>query len=109
MAEAARYYVRAPVAGINNGEQFSDLTANVDLSTLSWAATEDTNLPQHYRCPRAFVANFSGTLAFTALQSSAATPMYVIQGKEYPIAIRAITKASSSAALQVADAVTLLY
>lgn len=105
----AYYYVRGPQAAVHNAEQFSGKTARADLSVTDWAATEDSDQPQRYKCPRAFIPIADGTIVLTALEDSSSGPTYVLAGITYSIAIRAITRTGTSAALQVANAVTLLY
>lgn len=110
---ATNYIIRAPKDAVANGDQPCMDTAMVDLSSTNWAASQDPAMNggagDTYLCPRAFIPNYSGTLAFKAAQDSADSVMIVNAGQVYPIAIRSITKASCSAALQVANAVTLLY
>ena len=110
---ATNYIVRGPQNGVPNGEQMSMKTANVDLSSTNWAATQDPAMNgaagDTYLCPRAFVPNYSGTLVFAAANDTSSTTMIVNAGQLYPIAIRSITRASCSAALQVANAVAILY
>lgn len=106
---AADYIVRAPKDAVHNGDMPSMDTANADLSAANWIASADPTDPLAFWCPRAFVPNFDGTLAFRAVNDAADTVMTVIAGKDYPIAIKQITQASCSAALKVANAVALLY
>jgi hypothetical protein len=103
------YIVRAPGNGVHNGEQFSQRTANVDLSAASWAPTVESEDPHTYICPRAFVPAAEGTLVITALDDGATRKIYVKPGVVYPIAIKAITRTGTTGALQIADAVCLLY
>lgn len=106
----ARYIIRGPQDAVNNGDHPCMDTAMADLSAANWAASQDpAMLGDAYRCPRAFVPNYSGTLVFQAVQDSADSTMIVNAGQVYPIAIKSITRASCSAALQVANAVALLY
>ena len=106
---SATYYVNAPSNGVHNGEQFSQRTANVSLASVDWAPTIDSADAHTYRCPRAFVTKADGILAITALDDSAVTNMYCLAGIIYPVAIRAIDQSACASALQIADAVTLLY
>lgn len=107
---ATNYIIRAPQNAVHNGEQPSTHTANADLSSTNWTASQDAAiLGDTYVCPRAFVPNYSGTMVFTSAADSATTTMIVNAGQVYPIAIRSITRASCSAALQVAAAVALIY
>ena len=106
----ARYIIRGPQDAVNNGDHPCMDTAMVTLASANWAASQDPSaIGDTYRCPRAFVPNYSGTLVFQAAQDSADSTMIVNAGQVYPIAIKSITQASCSAALQVANAVTLLY
>ena len=105
---SATYIVRAPSNGVHNGEQFSQKTANADLSSTNWAASADGADSTQYLCPRAFIPKADGILVVTPLDG-AATNVYVLAGLIYPIAIKAITRTGTATALQIADAVTLLY
>lgn len=82
--------------GQNNS--FTDMTA-VSLASTDWTA--DTYIP------RGFHANADGTLQITLCGSDTSVPVYVNKGSYYPYAIRKITQASCSAALQIANAVIL--
>jgi hypothetical protein len=104
-----KYIVNAPSNGVHNGEQFSQRTENVDLSSTNWAPTVESADLHTYRCPRAFVPNADGTLIITALDDSSSRTIVVKQGLLYPIALKAITRSGTSAALQIANAVCLLY
>ena len=110
---ATNYIVRGPQNGVPNGEQMSMKTANISLNASNWAASQDPAMNgaagDTYLCPRAFVPNYSGTLVFQAANDSADVTMFVNAGQLYPIAIKSITRASCSAALQVANAVAILY
>lgn len=110
---ATQYIVRSPKDAVANGEQPCMDTAMADLSAANWTASQDPAMNggagDTYLCPRAFVPNYSGTLAFRAAQDSADSVIIVNAGQVYPIAIKQITRASCSAALQVANAVALLY
>jgi hypothetical protein len=105
----ANYIIRGPKDAVHNGDHPSMDTANADLSAANWTASADAADPTDTLCPRAFVPNYAGTLAFRAVNDSADTIMIVSAGTPYPIAIKQITRASCSAALQVANAVALLY
>ena len=74
----------------------------------NWTASADSNSTD-LLCPRAFVANFSGTLVFQAKDDSATRTLTVNAGQTYAIALASITRASCSASLQVANALLLLY
>lgn len=104
-----KYKVRGPSNSVPNGEQFSQKTASIDLDATDWAPSADSADVTDYLCPRAFVPAADGTLAITALDDSAVSNLYVKAGVIYPIAIKAIDQSACSAALQIADAVTLLY
>lgn len=110
---ATNYIVRAPKDHVHGGEQPSMDTANVNLSSADWSASVDPAMNggagDTYLCPRAFVPNYSGTLVFKAAQDTADVTLIVNAGQVYPIAIRSITRASCSAALQVANALLVLY
>ena len=109
----AVYNIRAPKDHVHGGEQPSMLTANIDLSSTNWAASQDPaangGAGDVYRCPRAFVPNYSGTLVYKAAQDTADVTLIVNAGQVYPIAIRSITQASCSTALKVSNALVILY
>ena len=103
-----RYVVNAPSNAVHNGEQFSQRTANVALNAADWDASIDSTT-QQYRCPRGFIPKAEGTLAIKALDDSSVVNVYVLKGILYPIAIKHIDQSACSAALQIADAVALVY
>lgn len=104
-----KYIVNGPGNAVNNGNHFSQRTANADLSASSWAPTVESADQHTYICPRAFVPKADGTLVIRGLDDSADRNLYVLAGVIYPIALKAINRTGTSAALQIADAVTLLY
>lgn len=104
-----KYIVNGPSNGVNNGEQFSQRTANADLSSTDWNPTVESADLHTYRCPRAFIPKADGVLVITPLDNSTASNTYVLKGILYPIAIKKITRTGTDAALQIADAVTLVY
>jgi hypothetical protein len=106
---SAYYIVQGPANAVNNGEKYSQRTANADLSAASWAPTVDSADAHTYVCPRAFVPKADGVLVIRALDDTADRNMYVLAGLVYPIALKAINRTGTAAALQIADAVTLLY
>ena len=107
---ASNYIVRPPKDHVQGGEQPSMSTANIDLSSTDWSASQDPSLVgDTYRCPRAFVPNYSGTLVYKAAQDSSDVTLIVNAGQVYPIAIRSITQASCSTALKVSNALVILY
>lgn len=96
-----------PVA---HGDDPSQKTANVDLSAADWTAAIDTGLSAtDILCPRAFIANYAGTLVYKAKDDSANVTLIVNAGQQYSIALASVTRASCSAALQVANALVVLY
>lgn len=101
-----RYFVSAPSNGVSNGEQFSQRLASVSLAAADWDAAL---VEASYPCPRAFIPAADGTLAVKALDDSAVVNVKVVAGMVYAIAIKHIDQSACSAALQIADAVTLLY
>lgn len=104
------YFVRGPSCPVNNGDQFSDKTANVDLSAASFTQAADAaDKVGEIRCCRAFVPAADGTLVYQSLNDAADRKIYVLKGKEYPIALKSVNRTGTSAALQIADALTLLY
>ena len=105
----ADYVVRGPTGSPTNGEMYSDKTGNANLSASNWAPSADAAQPSKLRCPRAFVPFAAGTLVFKAVSDTSDVTMYVLQGKEYPIALKSVTQASCSAALQITNALALLY
>jgi len=100
--------VRAPSQPVAHGNDPGQKTANVDLSAANFTAGADSNSTDTL-CPRAFVANFSGTLVFQAKDDTATRTLTVNAGQTYPIALYSITRASCSASLQVANALLLIY
>jgi hypothetical protein len=106
----AEYFVRGPSTPVNNGEQFSDKTANVDLSSASFTQAADSTDPlARIRCCRAFVPAADGTLVYQAMSDTADKKIVVKAGGVYSVAIKSINRTGTSSALQIADAVTLLY
>jgi hypothetical protein len=89
----------------------SGRTENADLSASNWTASTASplNVASALHCPRAFIPNYSGTLVFKGKDDSADRTLIVNAGSIYPISIQSITRASCSAALQVANALLLLY
>lgn len=103
------YITRGPASAANNGDMFSQKTANASLGVSDWTAAIDGTNAMDVRCPRAFVPNADGTLAIRGIDDAADTIIDVKEGVVYPIAIKQITRASCSASLQIANAVALLY
>lgn len=110
---ATQYIIRAPQNAVHNGDHPCMDTVMISLNAANWSTAVDPaangGAGDVYRCPRAFVPNYSGTLVFQAAQDSADSTMIVNAGQVYPIAIKSITQASCSAALQVANAICALY
>lgn len=101
--------IRRPKDSVDKGDHPSSDTANADLSAANWTASADPVTPTDTWCPRAFVPNFDGTLLFRAMNDAADTTMIVKAGSVYPIAVKQFTRTGTSAALQVANAIALLY
>lgn len=104
----SNFTVQAP-RSVRHGDHPSQRTANVDLSASNWTAAAAALNTNQVRLPRSFVANVAGTLSFRAQDDSADSVMTVVAGATYAIVIKSITRASCSAPLQVANALTLLY
>jgi hypothetical protein len=106
---SAYYYVRGPRGAVNNAEQFSSHGANVSLAAGDWDASEDSGDDSRYLCPRGFIPKAEGVLAVKPLDDDNVVNYYVLKGILYPIAIKHIDQSACSAALQIADAVALVY
>lgn len=113
MAINTNYVVRGPTEVATNGDLYSTITFSVSLTASDWAPSADParngGAGDTVRCPRAFIPAADGTLAIQAIGDSAVQSPYVLKGLIYPIAIKAIDQSACSAALQIANAVTLLY
>jgi hypothetical protein len=106
---ATNYITRGPTGSPTNGDMYSDKTGNANLSAANWSAPADAAQSPQVRCPRAFVPFADGTLVFKGMSDSSDTTMYVLKGLTYSIAIKSITQASCSVALQITNALALLF
>ena len=107
------YLVRGPIEVATNGDLYSTITLSVSLTASDWSPSADPSANgaagDTYRCPRAFIPAADGTLACKAIGDSDVQSPYVLKGLVYPIALKFIDQSACSAALQIANAVTLLY